>query len=158
MRMSESKWRQVWTVFKLNPAGNGSGRDLHGPILLSLEVFTMKPCTKCGLKFPWSADTGSLCELCFWKKHKRYDYCRHLIRHGLAGYGWHGSKTIGNKYHILEDGIWYRDKIRIACMLTATMNCGTLNRVSKIPEALTHNGMRSVLLRHFPEFWVNKFY
>jgi hypothetical protein len=117
----------------------------------------MDLCSKCGLKIPWSVDTGGLCELCFWKKHKRYDYCRWLIHHGIAGEGWHGSKTISDKYHILDDGIWYRGPILIACACAAVMNCHTLNRAPKIPEALTSDGLRDVLSREFPTVWIDKY-
>ncbi len=114
------------------------------------------PCKKCGLIQVGPAnDTFPYCEVCFHTVHKNYKSGIQVLKdsRGICRFPDHNYY---GTFRLKEDGWREIERIQFSCVFMAVCNCGSMNRIPKIPEALTVEGRRKILYTMFPKFWVDK--
>jgi hypothetical protein len=110
---------------------------------------TTEQCKKCGLiEVTRATDTYPYCDVCFWIHNKWYKRAMDILKNKLVPHF--------GKVKIKEDGYQELDSIRLHCLFSAVLNCGSLNKTPKVPEMMTNQYEH--LLTIFPKSWVDKFF
>ena len=110
---------------------------------------TTEQCKKCGLiEINKATHTYPYCDVCFWIHYKWYSRAIDIMKNELIPHF--------GKVRIKEDGYKELFSIRLACLFSSVLNCGSLNKTPKVPEMMSDR--YKFLLTLFPKFWVDKFF